>query len=235
MDLNVDARDRVARFKEAFRDNPHALLGAIPTTDVDAWKKSHIHTIELRRNHRLPSEAAADEKFLKALHQLLIDWYGNRSWHIVDYDDMFRCKVKEAAKHLDRLNGYRIEDAMTTNVTCELWDVIAKLRVTNAEARIVSGTKTIHHLVPNLIPPMDNQYTGDFFLGYGVGQGGYTVFRRMYSTYVHLARCLRIQLIELEAKFRADRNSFNTSIPKILDNAVIGFMKLESRITDIDH
>ena len=89
-------------------------------------------------------------------------------------------KSEKAACKLDHLSDL---DITNTNydvgaATDRLWDVIGKLKITTADARIVSGTKAIHHLVPDLIPPMDNRYTGEFFLGYGIGQGRETVFRK---------------------------------------------------------
>lgn len=102
-----------------------------------------------------------------------------------------------------------------------LWDIIiSPLNLTKKNAKIVSGTKTLHHFIPNLLPPMDNSYTGEFFLGYGIGEGGKSVFRNLYSGFVDLARCLK----ENEKFMARVGVGFNTSLTKTLDNAIIGFV-----------
>src|SRR5918992_1403527 len=32
------------------------------------------------------------------------------------------------------------------------------------QARVVAGTKTLHHLLPDLAPPVDTRWTGAFFM-----------------------------------------------------------------------
>ena len=138
-------------------------------------------------------------------------------------------------------------------VTATLWNVIASLEITTdrtleiveelasianiaeviksdwdevivrfKKPRLVPATKVIHHLLPDLMPPMDRAYTGKFF-----EKSSYwfhrdreeRTFFAMFPAFVRLARCLAPQL---EPFISPD--SFNTSIPKALDNAIIGFM-----------
>ena len=44
-----------------------------------------------------------------------------------------------------------------------VYRLIAALEVVTNKARIVAGIKTLHHLLPDLVPPMDRQWTGLFF------------------------------------------------------------------------
>ena len=62
-----------------------------------------------KRDFSLPSEAAADETFLKDLHHILKAWFGKHAWLIIDYGEDFRLEVREAAALLDALCGLRIE------------------------------------------------------------------------------------------------------------------------------
>jgi len=41
--------------------------------------------------------------------------------------------------------------------------LVSGLAVVDNKARIVAGTKTLHHLLPDLVPPMDRAWTGAFF------------------------------------------------------------------------
>ena len=61
------------------------------------------------------------------------------------------------------------------------------------------------------------------FLGYGIGEGGKSVFRKLYSGFIDLARCLT----QNEKFMSYVGQGFNTSVTKTLDNAIIGFIDLE--------
>ena len=138
-------------------------------------------------------------------------------------------------------------------VTTTLWNVIASLEITTdrtleilgelastanisemiksdwdeaivrfKKPRLVPATKVIHHLLPDLVPPMDRAYTGKFFekTSYWFHRDREErTFFAMFPAFVRLGRCLAPQL---EPFISSD--SFNTSIPKALDNAIIGFM-----------
>ena len=201
-----------------------------------------------------PSEAASDESFLRDVHTLLRAWYGKREWLIIDYD-VFRTQVCDAAELLDLISVFRIEDLEDDCKECYiyrlshisnspppnwccvncmtefLWKIIHALNVTKKNAKIVSGTKTLHHFLPNLLPPMDNRYTGEFFLGYGIGEGGKSVFRNLYSGFVDLARCLT-----QNEKFMSHVGvRFNTSLTKTLDNAKQGEELVIDSVPEDDH
>ncbi len=198
------------------------------------------------------THAASDETFLVDVHKVVKAWFDNQFVQIVDFDK-FKSEVKCIAPALSIISHFRIQDIedecnecyihtlfeSDSDVTdlsnlpsqcCKkcmtefLWDIIISLlNLTKKNAKIVSGTKTVHHLVPNLVPPMDNRYTGEFFLGYGIGQGGKSVFSNLYSGFIDLAHCLS----ENEEFMAHIGKGFNTSFTKTLDNAIIGFVTRE--------
>lgn len=45
------------------------------------------------------------------------------------------------------------------------WQIIAAIRGQHAADRDRGGHQTLHHLLPNLIPPIDRQFTFSFFTG----------------------------------------------------------------------
>ena len=193
---------------------------------------------QMREEFSRPSEAAADEAFLRNLHSILKAWYGKRAWLIIDYGEDFRHQVREAAALADELRTLRIEtlqdgckcpkhSEVPTGNNCNvdamalvLWMVVSDFKITSGAARIVSGTKAIHHLLPDLLPPMDNAYTGNFFLGYNIGQGGEGAFRKLYLAFADLSQTFRgdKQLMKRVGE------GYNTSLTKTLDHAIIGYM-----------
>jgi hypothetical protein len=43
--------------------------------------------------------------------------------------------------------------------------VISSIRASTSETQIVAGSKVLHPVLPDLIPPIDRQYTFRFFTG----------------------------------------------------------------------
>ena len=74
---------------------------------------------------------------------------------------------------------------------------------------------------------MDNKFTGEFFTGKrnSVSSASEARFSDIYSGFVCLAREL-VKNTEFMDRVGED---FNTSIPKTIDNAIIGFMQLEKK------
>ena len=223
MTLRPEAEERIRELK----NDPIAALNGYEAPL--GWEMGRHRGLigRRRRQFATPSEAAADDTFLWDLYVIVRAWYGTRAWLMIAFDDRFKHEIRKAACNLDHLSDL---DITNTNydvgaATDRLWDVIGKLKITTADARIVSGTKAIHHLVPDLIPPMDNRYTGEFFLGYSIGQGSETVFSKIYQAFIDLARSLTCDEKFMECVGRG----FNTSVTKTVDNAIIGYVQSRGR------
>jgi hypothetical protein len=123
----------------------------------------HRDTIDLRRRLGL-SAALRDDHFLDLLYGTLRAWgIGIRASRLVPRDRFARASLDEAAAlvELEQLSLERLADSSTT--TRELWLLIDRIGVVENDARLVAGTKTLHHLLPDLVPPMDRRWTGLFF------------------------------------------------------------------------
>lgn len=226
---------RVYIYTLLLKKNPHVLLNSIPQTDIDRWKSSHIKTIRLRRNYSLPSHTAADKAFVSHLRDTLKSWGVPRPSKLIGCRE-FSNQIVDAARRLDDLCGIRIEDTTDTDISelvDTLWDCIESLQIKKSNTRLMPGTKTIHHLLPNLVPPIDGTYTAYLF---DIDKNQFNVdnekkiFSRVFKTLTCIARGCSSSLKELEAKFGEDKTSFNTSIPKILDNTIIGYCKLTDEL-----
>jgi hypothetical protein len=107
-----------------------------------------------------------------------------------------------------------------------LWQIIESLGAVENKAKLVAGTKTLHHLLPELVVPMDRAWTGKFFQLHAPEwqdpAGQRRTFRRVYGQLARVA--LRVQPGQYVTGQR-----WRTSRTKILDNALIGFCKVELR------
>ena len=86
------------------------------------------------------------------------------------------------------------------------------------QARIVALSKTIHHLLPYLLPPIDRMYTQEFF-GIHSPQFQYQqerAFQQIWEQYVVIARAVDpTQYVG---------SGWRTSRSKVIDNAVVAFV-----------
>jgi hypothetical protein len=169
-----------------------------------------------------PAEAAAtDDRFTELLHSTLQAWgIGRRGSRLAPLD-AFRQALSDRAPELAQLDQLTLEDPSLEifEVTKVLDRLVQKLGVVDNQARIVAGTKTLHHLLPDLVPPMDRAWTGAFF-GWRLDPQNHQteIFGRAFSGLYGVAVATRPS--------RLVGAGWRTSLTKILDNAVIGYCQL---------
>jgi hypothetical protein len=181
----------------------------------------HRKTIARRRVHASVSVAIADSVFVEPLYQTLRAWgIGSRRSHLRPLSD-FSAALQTAAPKIEALERQRIEagDLDADKIIESIWNTIETLNVVVNDAPLVAGTKTLHPLLPELVPPMDRAYTQEFFR-----------WQNPEFQY-HQRKCFRIAfaalvLIAREANPRqyVGAHPWNTSPTKVLDNALVGLM-----------
>lgn len=100
------------------------------------------------------------------------------------------------------------------------------LKVMKSKRRIVGVSKTLHFLLPDLVMPIDSSYTMPAFFGHNKFS---TDPEKETKDFIHIFKnTLKIvkQLNLAPADVSGD--GWNTSIPKLIDNAIIGVFKLDS-------
>jgi hypothetical protein len=186
---------------------------------------AHRETIALRRRLGSVHAAASDEEFAASLRRTLFAWgVGRRASHLVP-EDQFATALRAAVPRLEQLEPLTIDGAdLPADIADRLWLLINSLGVVENKAKLVAGAKTLHHLLPDLVVPMDREYTGTFFQlhlpEWQDPTGQRRIFRIAYSQFAAVARRVRPQQYVTGQGWRTSRT-------KILDNALIGFCKLE--------
>jgi hypothetical protein len=125
---------------------------------------AHRETIALRRQLGSVRAAATDDRFAASLRRTLLAWgIGRRASRVVSETD-FAAALRIAVPHLEELEPLTIDSVdLPADIAKRLWLVINSLGIVENEAKLVAGTKTLHHLLPELVVPMDREYTGRFF------------------------------------------------------------------------
>jgi hypothetical protein len=98
-----------------------------------------------------------------------------------------------------------------------VWRLIEGVDLVENEAKLVALTKTLHHLLPDLVVPIDRRYTGAFF-GWSPARmqhGQRDLFRSAFRTFNDIARA-----VDLPSR---SGSAWRSAPSKLIDNAIIAY------------
>lgn len=200
-----------ARYVAVFDDR-------VPFTAIGQYD-SHRLTIDRRRALGSAAAAVDDDEFVTSLYRTLGRWgIGTRASTLVPRDQ-FAAQLRIRRAEFEQLDMVHIEDPGldVDAVVGQVWTLVAELPIVRNVARIVSATKTLHHVLPDLVVPMDRRWTGAFFMWSPVDPQNrqYQTFWLTYRDMITVAR--QVQPSQYVG------TGWKTSPAKIIDNAAIGY------------
>jgi hypothetical protein len=214
--------ERTDKLTDAFEHYVRVYNERVPFTGEQL--AAHRECIRLRRDVGSVHAAVGDERFVHALQQTLRAWgIGVRASRLVPADD-FTAALRAALPLLEDLEPFTIDGELPADTGDRLWTLISSLGVVQNSAKIVAGTKTLHHLLPDLVVPMDRAWTGTFFQFHlpewqdSVSQR--RIFGLAHARFAEIARRVQPQQYVTHQGWRTSRT-------KVIDNAVIGFCKTD--------
>ena len=86
----------------------------------------------------------------------------------------------------------------------------------------MAGSKALHHVLPELVPPIDREYTLQFFYDNKMLQRGER--QTFAEIFPQFHRILQSCKDEIQRRLRS---GMNTSSTKVVDNAIVGYVRLE--------
>lgn len=186
----------------------------------------HSKTVALLRRHKSAGDAILDSAFLESLYATLTAWgmhrMGSGDTKLVEFPvlaDSFR-KLEQPIRKLSALALSDLRTEEVTSVSKRVWSVISGLNVGCGLTKIVAGSKALHHVLPELVPPIDREYTIRFFFHHKtLNQGDEAAFREIYPRLHRVASECRGQI-----QARIGRG-MHTSPTKVIDNAIVGFVR----------
>lgn len=162
----------------------------------------------------------------------------NTKAKLVEYND-FKQSILSCKKRLYEYISFKIDSCTQAEyIEClnGIDDIYCALNISISDATIVAHSKTLAHLLPNLIPPIDRQYTVRFFTqenkNFFTDSGKYRLVNLPSGMTAQLSDfkkyCARIKALFDScdhSMFKIDKRSFNTSYPKIMDNIIMAYVK----------
>jgi hypothetical protein len=176
----------------------------------------HIETIRLRRHLGSARVALADKQFQHSLYDTLQAWgAGSRGSRLRPFADFVPALQKKAAA-IEDLDGLAINDADldVSRVGSTLARLAQSLDIVDNKARIVFGSKALHHLLPELVVPIDRAYTQRFFQWTNLQSFPERCFNEAFAAFARIAR-------EADPAQYVGKGWY-TSRTKVIDNAVVG-------------
>jgi hypothetical protein len=189
----------------------------------------HERALEVRVRHESASSLMADTQFFEYVYAVLPAWGMHRMGKsaakvggFVEMVESFRL-MTQPIQELWYLSITDIEPADVADVADAIWNVVSSLKVSTSGTRIVAGTKALHHVLPNLVPPIDRQYTFRFFTGQKSVTGGErNAFLNWFPYFCEIGSSCNPDIA-----FALSRSGFMATGPaKVIDNAIIGFMQM---------
>jgi hypothetical protein len=189
----------------------------------------HLKTIESLSRHPTAVDALGDDTFFDHLYATLASWglhrMGPGNAKLRNIDELkasFRAQASNI-EQMQQLQIDRLDPGTVRQVANAAWEIMASLKVGIGQTLLVANSKALHHLLPGLIPPIDRSYTLKFFVGrtyiYQGRDGDY--FRILYPLLQEIAvRCSG----EIHSFVATPAEGMNTSVTKVIDNAILGFM-----------
>jgi len=181
--------------------------------------------IEKHNKIKNMSKLLKDKEFIELIYCALDSWNMNqRGSKLVQYP-IFAKSIESQASILDNLYKVRLEN-IPVNEKEQIFDYLktlfTKLNITTWKTKIVWISKTLHFLLPNLVPPIDRTFTMDFLYWHI----NYKTWKNEVENFIEIINWFEIIANKLKlTKADIDFEWWNTSIPKLIDNAIIWYTK----------
>ncbi|MGC2527784.1 MAG: hypothetical protein WA639_08555 [Candidatus Acidiferrum sp.] len=152
----------------------------------------------------------------------------------------FHTSLVSQTEGLQQFKGLRMSELSESEYSAAILRLkthYAALKLSISDATIVVNSKAFHHLFPDLIPPIDRQYTVRFFSQAperwldSSGKFRTVQLPQNIDDQFHLfhTTCLAIKRLANQVDpdlLRLERERSQVSIPKALDNAIVNYVRI---------
>jgi hypothetical protein len=143
--------------------------------------------------------------------------------------DEFRASVEPLEKQIVEAQGF-VPSAMNEDAWSTLKEIFFALRIMASGTSLVGNSKVMHHMMPNIVPPIDREYTLRYLYGNTMIAND---LDKEWQTMREVIRGFFIP-VSVDPTFAAKaqgwlaaQNPWDTSVMKLIDNLLIGSRKPE--------
>jgi hypothetical protein len=183
--------------------------------DLEYYRK----IIEMHRKRNDLNFLLDNNQFYLLLYKTLEKWNMNQREAELASIDTIKNSILSQRQYLIELYKYQLHSLnkqLFSKILPILSNLFHNLNIMKSQRRLVGVSKALHFLLPDLVMPIDNKYTLTFF------KKSFKEFNTFENIFIKTYRISKGLLLK-EYDFNGKR--WNTSIPKLIDNAIIGFYK----------
>jgi len=199
-------------------------------------KSNYLSLIEQHNSADDYMQLLRRSNYIQLAYRTLEDWNMNQRGAKLVQVTEFRDSILKHANELSEMKSYRLDLLKPDGVMealSKLKPLFLGLNVMQTQGRIVGVSKTLHFLLPHLVMPVDRRNILDLlYLGAPYSSNPekeFQYFKEILEEYHSLSNKLSLSSVDV------DNVGWNTSIPKMIDNALIAFLSelLKGNITVI--
>jgi len=167
--------------------------------------------INLRNGSKNIESFLRDERNLEIVYATLVAWGMNSQAAKMKYFDDFKDNILSCEERFEQLESFWEKNNISiNNLVGPLKEIYQNLHVMKTEARLVSNSKLLHFLFPEKLMPMDGKHTLHYF------NAGESV-----NKYLEIIE-FSFEIMDMEDNWQKYLSGdWNTTIPKMIDNAII--------------
>jgi hypothetical protein len=197
------------------------LYNKRPPFNKQGQKEYHRKTIELRRSAGSATNALNNDDFLWSLYETLRFWGMESIGPHRSPFDKFKETLQSKITLISSFDGFRIDDPHLDiqTVTSELWPLMNSLEINQNRTKLVACSKALHHILPDLVVPIDRTYTGVF-----LNRSYVQAFQEYQERTLSIAMKNFATIAQAVNPAQYIGKGWNTCMTKIIDNAIVGFL-----------
>lgn len=177
-------------------------------------------------------KAFNEADFFELLYATLYSWDMNtRGAKLKGFKD-FKSALLVNKEDILKLQNCKIDEITENQINKGIFPILERLfknlKTAKNETQIVSLSKTLHFMLPYLIMPIDRRYTMSYLYGHNNysnnWESEFKTFKEVFYFFYEVAKRSNLDNKNLP------HGRLNTSVPKVVDNAIIGYKKYQDKI-----
>tara|TARA_Y100000310_G_C20699915_1_gene828763 strand:- start:6174 stop:6857 length:684 start_codon:yes stop_codon:yes gene_type:complete len=167
------------------------------------------------------------DEYLELVYVTLSAWNMNSRAARLNEFEKFKDIIRDNKKLINSLDNYQIDKLTEPDLEIVI-KTLKKLffnmkKICLQSSKVVTFSKCLHFLLPNLVVPVDGRYTLSFFKKSPIIpkelEKQFELYKNMFLAFVNLSNKIDF------SKYLNQR--WNENVPKVMDNLIIGYMKLK--------
>lgn len=230
--------DFISFLKNFYKENPF----------TESCYFFHNKTIGvLEKNNYDYEQIFENDKYFEYLYATLVSWGMDdiRGGAKLEKFEIFRDSIKNQIDIIKNL--HELENEINQNskkIKDNLSKLFDELKIMKSNSKLVGVSKALHHILPNLIVPIDRKYTLNFFYikdfiqqndkhkgeikQFQITGNEKEIFFELFDRFVGISK--RLREIGFTKKDFCEPEIFDTSLSKVIDNAIICWIRQEQKL-----